>query len=133
MGIPVLKGDEPMVEQALGLGSRIGVAATVPTALHPVTDLVRSRAQQAGRQVKVSPLLCEGAYQALFSGHPEEHNRLVQAGLRRLMAESDVVLLAQGSMAQAVATMPEEERAVPILTSPRLAVERVREVISIQR
>lgn len=65
--IPVLKIDEPMVDQALSIGTRIGLAATAPTALNPLADLVRARAQVAGKDVQVDFVLSEGAYQALFS------------------------------------------------------------------
>lgn len=129
VGIPVLKIDEPMVDKAIALGERIGVAATAPTTLKPTTDLVYERAEAAGKQVKVDPVLCEGAYEALFAGDLETHDRIVGETLRALMARNDVVLLAQASMARVADTIPAEEQTVPILSSPRMAVERAREVL----
>ena len=129
VSVPVLKVDEPMVDRALSLGTRIAVAATAQTALTPVADLARAKAAAAGRRVQVSGALCEGAYEALFSGDPELHDRIVSQTLVELMAESDVVLLAQASMARVAGALPAEKQWVPILSSPRLAMERVRELL----
>ncbi len=82
VGVPVLKIDEPMVNAALGVGTRIGIAATAPTTLKPTTDLVHSRAAALGVSVEVESVLCEGAYDALFSGDPEKHDRIVSQVLR---------------------------------------------------
>lgn len=129
VSIPVLKIDEPMVDRALSLGERIGVAATAPTTLKPTTDLVYERARRLEKKVKVDSVLCEGAYKALFSGDPETHDRIVRNYLKELMKHNDVVLLAQASMARVAGTIPAEDQLVPILSSPRLAMERAREVI----
>jgi Asp/Glu/hydantoin racemase len=128
--IPVLKIDEPMVDQAIALGERIGVVATVPTTLGPTTDLVRQRATVAGRRVIVEPLLCEGAFDALRDGNPRAHDAIVRRGISDLMARSDVILLAQASMAQVAGTIPAAERSAPILSSPRPAIERARDVLA---
>jgi len=130
VGIPVLKIDEPMVDKALGLGTRIGVAATAPTTLKPTADLVRQRAEAMGKRVEVEPVLCQGAYAALFGGRPEDHDRIVLAALAELRSRSDVVILAQASMARVVERIPVEPQATPVLTSPRLAVERARAVLA---
>ncbi len=129
VSIPVLKIDEPMVDRALSLGERIGIAATAPTTLKPTTELVYMRAALQGKPVKVESVLCEGAYKALFSGDTETHDRIVRQYLQDLMAKTDVVILAQASMARVANTIPAEEQAVPILSSPRLAMERARSVI----
>lgn len=129
VGIPVLKIDEPMVDQALALGERIGVAATAPTTLKPTTALVYERAHNIGKQVTVESILCEGAYQALFSGDAETHDRIVRQHIKDLMRRNDVVILAQASMARVANTLSPEELAVPVLSSPRLAVERLRQVL----
>jgi Asp/Glu/hydantoin racemase len=129
VSIPVLKIDEPMVDKALSLGECIGVAATAPTTLKPTTDLVYTRASALQKEVQVESVLCEGAYAALFSGDSETHDRIVRSKITDLMKRNDVILLAQASMARVAATIPPEEQLVPILASPRLAMERVRQVI----
>jgi Asp/Glu/hydantoin racemase len=130
VSIPVLKIDEPMIDLALTLGSRIGVAATAPTTLKPTSELVYRRAELLGKEVKVDPVLCEGAYKALFSGDAETHDRIVRQYLENLMARNDVVLLAQASMARVADTILNKDKRVPILASPRLAMERAVEVIA---
>jgi Asp/Glu/hydantoin racemase len=128
--IPVLKIDDPMIEKALEIGTKIGVAATVPTTLKPTTDLVYTLARQAGKQVAVDSVLCSGAFQALSTGDSETHDRIIRQHLHDLIASSEVVLLAQASMARVAATIPAEEQKVPILSSPRLAIERAAKVLS---
>lgn len=128
VNIPVLKIDGAMVDAGLSLGERIGVAATAMTALEPTCDLVLARAKAAGKHVEVEPAFCEGAYQAMYA-QPEVHDSIIRRTLRELAERNDVILLAQGSMARVVDTLPPEEKSVPILSNTRLAVERLRDVI----
>jgi Asp/Glu/hydantoin racemase len=130
VSIPVLKIDEPMVDKAISLGMRIGVAATAPTTLKPTTDLVLARAEALGRSVSVDSVLCEGAFEALAEGNPETHDGIVRAGLEGLVSRNDVVILAQASMARVVDTIPVSDKDAPILSSPRLAMERARDVLA---
>ena len=130
VNIPVLRVDEPMVRQAISLGRRIGVAATATTTLKPTVDLVREQARLADREVTVEAVLCEGAYAALFGGRPEEHDRIVREYLQALAGRVDVILLAQASMARVADTLQPDPKRVPILASPRLAVERARDVLA---
>ena len=129
VSIPVLTIDEPMVDQAIQLAGRIGVAATAPTTLQPTLDLVKTRAALAGKHVSVEAVLCQGAYTALMSGDLETHDRIVRQTVGGLMERNEVVLLAQASMARVVDSIPEAERRVPILSSPRLAMERAKAVL----
>jgi Asp/Glu/hydantoin racemase len=129
VSIPVLKIDEPMVDLAINAGNRIGVAATAPTTLKPTTDLVYDRARHLGKQVKVDSVLCEGAYSALFSGDTQTHDRIVRQFLMELMSHNDVVILAQASMARVAEAIPAADQVVPILSSPRAAMERARDVV----
>ena len=130
IGIPLLRIDEAMVDRAISHGTRIGVAATAPTTLGPTTELVHARSREVGQDAQVDAVLCEGAYDALFAGDLETHDRIVRDTLKELMARNDVVLLAQASMARVAETIPDEEQAAPILSSPRLAIERVRDVLN---
>lgn len=121
--IPVYRVDEAMAELAVRTGSRIGVAATLSTTMNPTTELVRSKAAAIGKDIELTSKLCEGAFEAVISGDTARHDALVSEGLRELMKQSDVIVLAQASMARVVDALPETEKRVPILSSPRLAVE----------
>ncbi len=130
VNIPVLKVDEPMVNKAIALGTRIGVVATAPTTLKPTTELVQSRAAVMGKAVQVEAILCQAAYTALSAGDVDSHDRLVREILESLMARSDVIVLAQASMARVLETIPAAAQTVPLLSSPRLAVEQARDVLN---
>lgn len=127
--VPVLRIDEPMADEAVRLGTRIGVVATLATTLEPTAELVARRAREAGKDVEVVSRVCDGAFDALAAGDRDRHDELVREGLRELIADVDVVVLAQASMARVVETLPETERTVPILASPRLGMQRVAELL----
>lgn len=128
--VPVLRVDEPMADEAVRLGARIGVLATLRTTLEPTAELVERRARDAGLEVEVVARVCDGAFDALSAGDRERHDELVRDGLRGLAREVDVVVLAQASMARVADTLPDDERPVPILASPRLGVERAAELVA---
>jgi Asp/Glu/hydantoin racemase len=128
-GVPVLRVDQPMADQAVQTGRRIGVIATLPTTLNPTSDLVRRRAALAGKQIELTARLCEGAFEALMSGDAASHDTLVAAALRELATQVDVILLAQASMARVVDTLSESDRRVPILTSPPIAIDYLATVL----
>ncbi len=132
VGIPILKIDQPMVDRAIQMGSRIGVVATAPTTLGPTTDLVKDRAEVRGLSVQVDPVLCEGAYAALFAGELEVHDAIVLKYIADLKKRNDVVILAQASMARLISSLPDGKSEAPVLASPRLAVENLKIVISDQ-
>ena len=128
--VPFLKVDEAMADRAVELGPRIGVIATLHTTLTPTSDLVRDRASAQGREVHVETVLCQGAFEALGAGDTDTHDRIVIENLKELMGRVDVVVLAQASMARVAELMSDEEKVVPILSSPRLGVERLRSVLA---
>jgi Asp/Glu/hydantoin racemase len=123
--VPVLRVDQPMADQAVATGRKIGVIATLPTTLNPTTDLVQRRAKAAGKDVTVTAKLCEGAFEALMAGDAATHDSIVAAALRELVSEVDVILLAQASMARVVDTLSEADRRVPILASPPIAIQHL--------
>ena len=127
--VPLLRVDEPMVLQAVHGGDRIGVLATLSTTLEPTVSLVEQVATREGRDVAVTAQLCDGAFEAVTKGDVERHDALVRAGLERLAARVDVVVLAQASMARVVTDLPESPP-IPVLSSPRSSVEQLAAVLS---
>lgn len=126
--VPVLRVDQPMADQAIAAGQRIGVVATLPTTLEPTSDLVLRRAHHAGKDVELVSRLCEGAFAALMEGNAAVHDEMVITALRELSGDVDVILLAQASMARVVNEMPMADRKVPILSSPAIAVKYLADV-----
>lgn len=129
VGVPVLRVDEPMADEAVRMGSRIGVIATLPTTLEPTRALIEARAGAQGREIQTVAHLCSGAFEAVSAGDTETHDRIVREGLLALMDQVDVIVLAQASMARVVDTLSEAEKRVPILSSPRLGVAAAKKAI----
>lgn len=127
--VPVLRVDQPMADQAVQIGRRIGVIATLPTTLNPTAELVNRRAALAGKNVSLTSRLCEGAFDALMSGDAAKHDAMVAAGLKELSQQVDVIVLAQASMARVVDTLAAADRRVPILASPTLAIEHLAKLL----
>ena len=129
IGVPVLRVDQPMADKAASTGKRIGVIATLRTTLEPTADLISRRAALAGKQIELTSRLCEGAFDALMSGQPAVHDAKVAAALKELSQQVDVIVLAQASMARVVDTLAPEDKRVPILASPSIAVDYLATVL----
>jgi len=129
-GVPVLRVDQPMADKAVATGKKIGVVATLSTTLNPTSGLVRRRALVAGKEIELKAVLCEGAFEALMSGDATTHDKKVGDALKQLANEVDVIVLAQASMARVVDTLTEAEKKVPILASPPIAMEYLKEILN---
>lgn len=126
--IPVLKIDELMVREALGRATKIGVVATVPAGLQMQRRLVDQLATEMGRDVELDAVLKPEAFQALSAGRRDEHDRIVLAEVERLAQSNELVMLAQASMGHLASKVP-ASIAVPVLSSPTLAVSKVKELL----
>ena len=122
MDLPVLRVDAAMVDEALRIGKRIGVLATLRTTMAPTVELVRQRSN-GDASIKIEAHVSEGAFEALKAADVVRHDELVRAGLRRIEPLVDIVILAQASMARVLASPSGTTSRVPILSSPRLAME----------
>ncbi|WP_106815158.1 aspartate/glutamate racemase family protein [Microbacterium timonense] len=127
-GVPVLRVDEAMADAAVRSGRRVRVLATLPTTCRPTLGLLQERAALAGVEPEFSSEVIEGAFAAVAGGDRETHDRLVAAAIVRGAAEADVIVLAQASMASAADAVTVD---VPVLTSPRLGVERLAEALGV--
>ena len=127
--VPVLRVDQPMADQAVRTGTRIGVVATLPTTLGPTSDLVRKRAQAIGKDIQLTAKLCEGAFEALMNGDAATHDAMVAAALKELSATVDVIVLAQASMARVVDSLSKEDKKIPILASPPIAIQYLSSIL----
>ena len=125
VAVPVVRIDATMAAAAVRRGSVIGIAATLASTLAPTTRLLQAAADEAGRAVTLQPVLITGAFERLTAGDRAGHDALLVVALSELAQRSDVVVLAQVSMARVLPALSEADRA-KCLTSPRLGLEAVR-------
>ncbi len=128
-GTPVLAVDQMMVEQAVARGARIGVLATVQAGLDQQREMLCRAADRAGKHIEIVPGFHPEAMDALRQGDGDEHDRILLEALPDLARQVDVVLLAQASMSRLAPKLP-PDLPVPVLTSPTLAAQRVRDLLA---
>jgi len=126
VGVPILRIDEAMADEAVATGDRIAVLATLATTCGPTTRLIQERAELAGRTPSITSIVIDGAFEAVASGDRPTHDRLVAAAIERAADEADVVVLAQASMASAAGAVDVD---VPVLTSLESGVKRLRSLV----
>ena len=126
--IPVLKIDELMVREALGRARRIGLVATVPAGLEMQRRLIGQIAEEMGRTVELDARIRPEAFQALAAGRAEEHDAIVLEEVESLARDNELVMLAQASMGHLATRIPPGV-SVPVLSSPTLAVQKVKEML----
>ena len=110
------------------MGDRVGVIATLPTTLGPTVRLVQRKADEIGKKVAVVEGLAKGAFEALMSGKAEEHDALILQTAKDIASQVDVIVLAQGSMAKMQEKLA-QATGKPVLSSPRLGVQEVRDIL----
>lgn len=125
---PIVRIDDGMARKAVESATRIGVLATVPTTLGPTVDLIEQKAAEKGKEIEVHRQLSEGAFEILMGGDKERHDEMVVESAKKLAPSVEILVLAQASMTR-LAPRLKEETSLEVLTSPRLGVEYVRQVL----
>lgn len=126
--VPVIKIDDAHTEKAVRDADRVGVMATVATTLRPTVELIRHKGEAIGKPVEVVESLSNAAFEALMGGDREGHDAMVVAAAKELAPQVDLILFAQASMTR-LAPRVGQETGLPVLTSPRLAIEYTKQVL----
>ena len=123
-GVPIVRMDGEMCCEAVRLGSRIGVLATLPTTLEPTKNTVKRMARELNRPAELVDGLIDGA----FGIHQEEFKKMLLAKAEEIAGQVDVILLCQGSMAYAEEFL-QEAIGKPVVSSPRFGAKELRRVL----
>jgi Asp/Glu/hydantoin racemase len=128
VNIPYIKIDEAMAEEAVNTGTNISLIATVASTVEPSAGLIEEAAQNMGKKVNVKRCLVDGALDILMKEKDvKKHNRLVVDAIKKVVPESDVIVLAQGSM---IGLLPElKDLGIPVLSSPESGVKRTASIL----
>lgn len=130
VSVPVVRIDEAMAERAVSLGKRIGVVATVSSTVGPSMRLIEQKAREAGREIELNLHLVKDAMMILIEkGDVETHNSMVLTEVEAAAKDCDVVVLAQGSMTVLLPLLGHIRK--PVLTSPRMGIERMKDVLGL--
>ena len=125
-GLPTLKPNEAMFEQALDAAARgtgrIGLVATVAASIESMGAELQQMAQRRGQSIESPSLYVPEAMSDLAAGNSAMHHAKVARAVHTLAAAGcAVITLAQFSMA---AAQPQAQTGltVPVLSSPDCAV-----------
>jgi Asp/Glu/hydantoin racemase len=129
--LPTLAITEPMMKQALDLGTRIGIIGTVATSPAQIIEPLLVEAERRGLgpdDLTLVVEVVEGAFAARGRGDTAAHDRLVSEAVARMAGENeiDAILFAQASMSGTAYGDP----GVPVLTLGASAFEAAGEMLA---
>jgi len=132
-GVPTLKPNEAMFEQALALAApgravKLGLIATFQASIPSMSEELQAMAKQKGVVVELRSAFVPEAMDDLAQGRADDHHRKI-ARAARALADCDAVMLAQFSMAAALPVV-QQELTCPVLSSPDCAVLALKQRVS---
>ncbi len=124
--VPVLGVDEPLIQRAVEVGGRLALVGS----LEPAIAFTRRLIEQAGAANPggARPVTITRTVQVAADAAAPEHREALASRLRALAGEVDAVAVVQASLSPVARLLSERENDV-ILTSPRLALARVRDIL----
>jgi hypothetical protein len=99
VSIPVFNVDEPMARQAVRLGRRFGIVATVATSPAATRRQLEAAAREAGVSIEIEVALNERAFEHRRRNELAQHDELVCREMDRLAKRVEVLVLGQISLA----------------------------------
>lgn len=122
--LPTFKPNEAMFEKALAQspaqGAKLGLVATFEASIPSMSAELLALAARCGKAIDLRSVFVPEAMQDLAQGRADEHHQKVALAARQL-ADCDVVMLAQFSMA-AAQPLAQAGLSCPVLSSPDCAV-----------
>ena len=131
-GLPTLKPNEAMFEQALALPAptgvlRLGLVATFEASIPSMSEEFEALAAQRGIKVVLHSVFVPHAMADLAAGQADLHHERIAKALSEL-PECDGIMLAQFSMA-AAQPLSQQHASVPVLSSPDCAVSALQQAM----
>lgn len=120
--IPIVTVDGAMIQQAVDIGGKIGVIATVAVSGPITAQQIEEVAVQQGKNVKAQVCLATEAF-PLLQPDPAAYNKILLDKAKSLENSVNAIVLAQISMSPALAVMGGIK--VPVLTSPESSVNAI--------
>jgi len=126
--IPVVKIDEPVIEEVVRKAEKIGLLATAETVLKSVEPLVMKKALEFGRKISVRRFI-RGDIWPLLQKDPAAFYRAIAEAATEAAQECQAVILTQVSIAPGRDFVEEKVRE-KVFASPTYAVQALRKILS---
>lgn len=124
IGVPIVRIDEDMCREAVRLGKRVGVLATLATTLDPTKNTISRVARAMGTHVELVDGLIDGA----FGLDQDQFRKLLLEAAGKIKDQVDVIVLAQGSMAYVEEDL-HKAYGIPVLSSPRFGAAALKKAL----
>ena len=124
-GAPVVRVDRALMEAAMQHGNRPLVAMCLESTRAPTLDLLADVARHGGVDVAPLVVMCEGAWAHFEAGNTAAYAQAIAQAVEHAVkadGQAGCIVLAQASMAPAEPLLA--GHGLPVLSSPRLGVER---------
>jgi hypothetical protein len=124
VGVPTLKPNEAMFDQALGMGRKLALVATFAPSIASMAPEIEAMARERDQPLELKTVHVPGAMEDLAAGRTDDHDRKIADAVASIEG-CDAVMLAQFSMSGAQ-RKAQGRSPCPILTSPVCAVAALR-------
>ena len=127
VSVPLIAIDDAMGRKAVTYGEKLLILATAGSTREPLTDKLLAEAEKIGKQVRIDFRDNAEAFQAMKAVQMDRHDALLLE-MAKEISGYDCVVLAQASMAH-LDNKIEEICKIPVLSSPTLCLEQVKETL----
>ena len=125
--VPLIAIDDAMGRKAVTCGDRILVLATAGSTEGPMREKLNAEAAKLGKSIQIDFQANAEAFQAMKAVQMERHDAIL-LDMAKNISGYDCVVLAQASMAHLDQNI-EEICKIPVLSSPGLCMEQVKETL----
>ena len=126
LNIPMINIEEPVAEMAAKSGKRIGVLGTIPTSPGAISWEIEEKAAELGKEIKIVPVVGDGAFDVLCAGDRDKHDEMVCEALYKLSKEVDCIAFAQISMS----LLKHEAVDVPLFKIGASGFDKIKELMN---
>ena len=126
LNIPMINIEEPVAEMAAKSGKRIGVLGTIPTSPGAISWEIEEKAAELGKEIKIVPVVVDGAFDVLCAGDRDKHDEMVCEALYKLSKEVDCIAFAQISMS----LLKHEPVDVPLFKIGASGFDKIKELMN---
>jgi len=127
--VPLMIITQPMIDVAVEKANTVGVVAMEKPVAESIVALIEKAAHQKSKKISIKVTLCEEAFTAFVSGDNVKYEKLISEVIMETAKSTDVVTLAHVSMA-GIAPKIQDRVNRPILTVPRIAVEKIKAMLT---